>query len=641
MRDLKPIAVKNVSLEKGLLSERMRVIREEVIPYQWRALNDEVPHAEPSHAMENLRIAAGEGEGVHRGFVFQDSDLAKWLEAVGYRLATHPDPELERTADEAIALLARAQEADGYLNSYYTIMKPDQRWTNLRDDHELYCAGHFIEAAVAYYEGTGKRELLDIVCRFVDLIDSVFGLEPGKLKGYPGHQEIELALVRLYSVTADKKHLNLAKFFIDQRGQEPHYFAEEAQKRGQKSPYWYTWGHEYNQSHLPVRQQTTAVGHSVRAMYMYSAMVDLAKAANDPGLLEASKTLWQNVVSKRMYITGGLGSQEFGEGFSTDYDLPSDTAYTETCAAIGLVFWAHRLLQIEPRGEYGDVLESALFNGVLSGISLDGQRFFYVNPLEVVPEIIARRKDHSHVRPTRQSWFGCACCPPNIARLVASIGRYMYSTEGDSLYVHLYGDSNATVEIAGTNLGIRQETEYPFAGQIKFTVTAEQTLDATFYLRIPGWCQGWSLRVNGELLTSPAIEDGYLKLSRPWNHGDSVELSLEMPIERVRSNPLVRETMGKVALRRGPLVYCLEETDNGENLSALFLSGEDELMVDFDQDLGLPAIIGYAKRLASRTQDLYTTEEPEIETVQIKAIPYFAWDNRKPGEMLVWLGESF
>lgn len=640
MRNFQPLAVKDVALNKGLLSERMRVIREEVIPYQWKALNDQVPGAEPSHAIENLQIAAGEKEGVHHGFIFQDSDVAKWLEAVGYRLATHPDPELEKTADEVIELLGRAQEEDGYLNSFFTIMRPEGRWTNLRDDHELYCAGHLIEAAVAYYEGTGKRNLLDIVCRFVDLIDSVFGPEPGKLKGYPGHQEIELALIRLYHVTGDEKHLKLAKFFIDQRGQQPHYFVQEWEKRGETGKSWYAWPLEYQQSHLPVREQTKAVGHSVRAMYMYSAMVDVARETNDVELMDVAKGLWRNVVSKQMYITGGVGSQEYGEGFSTDYDLPSDTAYTETCAAIGLVFWAQRLLQVEPKAEYADVLERALFNGVLSGISLDGQRFFYVNPLEVVPEVISRRRDHFHVRPTRQSWFGCACCPPNIARLVASVGKYMYGVEGNSLYVHLYGDNTAEAVWAGKNVTLRQETDYPYEGEVKVSIEAPEAVDGVLYLRIPGWCQEWNVKVNGEIVTSPTLEEGYLKLARVWTNGDTIELSLAMPVMRVRSNALVRETIGKVALQRGPLVYCLEEQDNGANLAALILPAESEFIVEFEEELNVPILRGEAKRYVSNTDELYTTAEPKAETVTITAIPYFAWDNRKSGEMLVWLREG-
>ena len=382
------------------------------------------------------------------------------------------------------------------------------------------------------------------------------------------------------------------------------------------------------------------MGHSVRAMYMYSAMVDVARETNDVELMDVAKGLWRNVVSKQMYITGGVGSQEYGEGFSTDYDLPSDTAYTETCAAIGLVFWAQRLLQVEPKAEYADVLERALFNGVLSGISLDGQRFFYVNPLEVVPEVISRRRDHFHVRPTRQSWFGCACCPPNIARLVASVGKYMYGVEGNALYVHLYGDNTAEAVWAGKNVTLRQETDYPYEGEVKVSIEAPEAVDGVLYLRIPGWCQEWNVKVNGEIVTSPTLEEGYLKLARVWTNGDTIELSLAMPVMRVRSNTLVRETIGKVALQRGPLVYCLEEQDNGANLAALILPAESEFIVEFEEELNVPILRGEAKRYVSNTDELYTTAEPKAETVTITAIPYFAWDNRKSGEMLVWLREG-
>jgi len=383
---VKPLQPSQVRIEDPLWSRVEHLVREVVIPYQYEALHDRIPNVEPSYAIRNFRIAAGLEEGEFGGMVFQDSDVAKWLEAVGYSLMAHPDPELEWRADEVIDLVAMAQHPDGYLNTYFTVKEPGKRWTNLLDCHELYCAGHMIEAAVAYYLATGKRKLLEVVCKFVDHIDTVFGDGEGKLPGYDGHQEIELALVKLYGVTGDEKHLRLAKYFIDKRGTEPHFFLQEWERRGGISH----WGKvkrpvnlEYHQAHKPVRDQDVAVGHAVRAVYMYTAMADLARLTRDESLLAACDKLWNNIVTRQMYITGGIGSTHHGEAFTFDYDLPNDTVYAETCASIGLIFFASRMLQLRARGEYADVMERALYNTVLAGMAQDGRHYFYVNPLEV------------------------------------------------------------------------------------------------------------------------------------------------------------------------------------------------------------------------------------------------------------------
>jgi len=393
---LDPLLIKNVRVKDEFWAKRLQQVREVLIPYQWEALNDRIPAVEPSHAIENFRIAAGEKEGEFYGWVFQDSDVAKWLEVVGYCLMNHSDQELERLADDVVELMANAQQPDGYLNTYFTIKEPAGRWTNLRGNHEMYCAGHMIEAAVAYYEATGKRKLLDVVCRLADHIDAAFGPEPGKRRGYPGHEEIELALVKLYRATGEERYLRLSKYFIDERGQEPHYYDIEAKARGDNTPGG-KYDKAYSQAHLPVRKQTTAVGHAVRAMYLYSGMAAVAAETNDETLVTACKRLWNNLTKRQMYITGGIGSAVQGEAFTFDYDLPNDTAYTETCAAIGLVFWAHRMLHLDTDGEYADVMERALYNGALSGISLDGKKYFYVNPLEVWPEACEKRQDQKHV----------------------------------------------------------------------------------------------------------------------------------------------------------------------------------------------------------------------------------------------------
>ncbi|AGB41651.1 hypothetical protein Halha_1714 [Halobacteroides halobius DSM 5150] len=644
---LKSISVKDVDINGGLLGEKNELVREKVIPYQWQALNDELPNTEPSHAIENFKIAAGEAEGEFKGMVFQDSDVAKWLEAVAYQLATNPDSELEKTADEVIDLIAKAQQPDGYLNTYYIIEAPDKRWQDLEECHELYCAGHMIEAAVAYYQATGKKKLLDVVCRFADHIDQTFGPQEDKLQGYPGHQEIELALVKLYRVTDEERYLNLAKFFIDERGKEPHYFDLEWEERG-KTTYWpdfrsLTEDKTYHQSDRPVREQEVAKGHAVRAVYMYSGMADIAAETGDQSLVEACERLWANTTQKQMYITGGIGSSGYGEAFSFDYDLPNDTAYAETCAAIGLMFWAHRMLHLDLDSQYADVMERALYNGVLSGMSQDGEKFFYVNPLEVWPEACEERKDKEHVKPTRQKWFGCACCPPNIARLLASIGEYIYSTDEQAAYIHLYTASVTEFEIDGTSVELDQETDYPWDENITITVNPREEVEFTLALRIPDWCESAELKVNGRTLELDSIIDnGYVEVNRSWSKGDQIELVLAMPVKRVYSNPKLRENVGKVALQRGPIIYCLEEADNGNNLPAISLPQDKELTVEYKDDLldGVTVIKGQGYKIANSEDKLYSTTDYQKEPIKIKAVPYFAWDNRELGEMLVWLREG-
>ena len=435
VKTIVPVPEDQVKLLAGFWRSRQELVRTEAIPYQWEALNDAIPDVEPSHAIQNLRVAAGDATGTHRGFVFQDSDVAKWLEAVGHILQQGRDPALETKADSVIELLERVQQADGYLNSYYQVNKPDERWSNLRDDHELYCAGHLIEAAVAYSNATGKDAILRVARRLADHLWDRFGPAPEKIPGYSGHPEIELALTKLYAATQERRYLDLARFFVDERGRQPNFFIEEAKHRNDTRPYH----PEYAQNHLPVREQDTAEGHAVRAMYLFSGAADVACEFDDLSLKEALTGLWDNVTQKRMYVTGGVGSSAWGEAFTLDYDLPGDRAYAETCAAIGLVFWGQRMLRLDGDGKYADVIERALYNGVLSGMSFDAQRYFYVNPLEVWPEAAARRHDMHAVKVERQPWFGCACCPPNLSRLLASLSGYVYGMDpgGDGLFVHL------------------------------------------------------------------------------------------------------------------------------------------------------------------------------------------------------------
>lgn len=625
------------------------LVRDVVVPYQWEALNDRVEGAEPSHAVRNFKIAAGEAEGEFHGFVFQDSDVAKWLEAVAYLLEEKRDPELEAVADEMIALIGRAQQPDGYLNTYYTIKEPGNRWTNLTECHELYVAGHMIEAGVAYYEATGKRNLLDIVCRIADNIADTFGDGPGQIAGYDGHQEIELALVKLYRATGETKYLNLSKYFVDKRGTRPSFFEAEADKRG-RTTHWHKGkiriDHAYFQAHKPVREQDKAVGHAVRVVYMLSGMADVALETGDESLAEACRKLWDNITTRQMYVTGGIGSMVHGEAFSVDYDLPNDTVYSETCASIGLIFTAQRMLRMNPDAKYAEAMERALYNTVLAGMARDGRSFFYVNPLEVDPAVCeGRNHNYNHVKPVRQEWFGCACCPPNVARLLASLNSYVYGVNGDTIYSHLFIGSEAEFEWGGSRVAVSQQSGVPWEGNVSYHVKTNRPATFGLAIRIPRWSAGAALTVNGKAVdVKAAMEQGYAVIRREWSDGDKMELTLGMPVMRVRSHPLVKPNAGKVALQRGPLVYCLEEADNGPLLGRLMLPREAELLVARKEELagGVDAIEAMALRLEAESwgDDLYGADRDiRMKEKAVTFIPYFAWANRGKGEMAVWVKE--
>lgn len=643
MQTITKVPKSQVKLTDSFWEKRVEVVEKELIPYQWKALNDKLPNTEPSHAIENFKIAAGDADGEFYGMVFQDSDVAKWLEAVAYSLENNPNEDLENLADELINLLEKAQQADGYLNTYYTVKEPAKRWSNVRGNHELYCAGHLIEAAVAYYEATGKRKFLEIMCNYADYIATVFGDGPDQIAGYPGHQEIELALIKLYKVTGQKTYLNLSKYFIDQRGKTPHFYDVEAEKRGDSNPFWWNNDPAYSQAHLPVREQTKAVGHSVRAIYMYTAMADLAAETNDPSLKKACKALWKNVTRKQMYITAGVGSTEYGEAFTFDYDLPNDTSYTETCASIALVYWADRMLKLEKKAEYADILERALYNGTISGMDLDGKRFFYVNPLEVTPEVANGRADHKHIKTERQPWFGCACCPPNIARLITSVGRYIYTAEESTIFIHQFTGNESVFNVEGTSVKLNQVTNYPWYGNVDITVKPEQATTFTIAVRLPGWCDGATVSVNGKSTIAESVnKDGYVYLTREWNEDDLIHLHFPMPIERIHANPKVRENAGKIALQRGPIVYCLEEIDNNSDLQSIYLPTGSKLKAYYDSDFldGVVYLSGEAERKLTESSDtLYSKNPYPSKPIHFKAIPYYAWCNRTPGEMRVWIKE--
>lgn len=569
--------------------------------------------------------------------IFWESDLAKWLEAASYVLATHPDRKLNDAVDHVISLLEHAQQPDGYLNAYFTVVEPERRWTNLRDWHELYCAGHLIEAAVAHHDATGQRTLLDIACRYANYIDSVFGPEAEKRRGYCGHEEIELALVKLYRATGLQRYLNLARFFVEERGRQPHYFDIEARERGEDPKDFWAKTYEYNQSHLPIREQSAAVGHAVRAMYLYCAAADLVRETGDESLLAALERFYESVVHRQMYITGGIGPGRHNEGFTADYDLPNDTAYAETCAAIGLFLWMHRMLHIRLDSRFSDVMERVVYNGVMSGLALDGQHYFYENPLAV-----DRSNEHFRSKPHhRQAWFGTACCPPNISRLLASLGSYVYSTSETDAYIHLYVQSQAQAVINGQAVTLSQVTNYPWDGEINITVDLDIPLVFGLNLRIPGWCRSWSLTINGEPFAGTPTR-GYVRVERRWVAGDNVSLKLEMPVERIYADPKVAANRGRVALQRGPIVYCLEGVDNGDNLDQIVLPRDSELEAVFEPDLlgGVVTISGIALRASGENQPgIYAQQPVDMTGFTFRAIPYCMWDNRASGDLLVWVRE--
>jgi len=615
---LHPVPHKQVELHEGFWSDRARINREMTLPYQLQQM-------EETGRIDRFRIAAGRIKKDMTGIYFNDSDVYKWMEAAAYSLATHPDAQLDSKLDDVIELVAAAQQDDGYLNTHFRVIEPEKKWQNLRTYHELYCAGHLFEAAAAHFEATAKRSLLDVACKFADHIDNVFGY--GKRAGVPGHEEIELALVKLYHVTGEQRYLKLAQFFIDTRGQQPNALVEEAKAAGQAD-----FSPEYCQAHMPVREQSVVVGHAVRAMYLFCGMADLYNETGDNSLLKALVRLWHNLVYKRMYITGGIGSTARNEGFTNDYDLPNESAYAETCAAIGSVFWNHRMLMATGETRFADVMELALYNGVVSGVGLDGKTFFYENPL---------RSRGTH---RRQPWFACACCPPNIARLLASISGYIYSTGKERLCVNLYAASSAKVEIAGQEVNVRQDTAYPWDGGVRITLDTAAPVEFTLCLRVPRWCKDASITVKGEPVRTTTNGD-WLNVRRRWSAGDTVELSLAMPAVRMETSPHVEADYNRIALQRGPLVYCFEQADNGGELFQISLPSTARVKAELRKEMLGGAVVlealGEAPDLSDWDEILYrpATQSGAVSR-KFVAVPYCLWANRQAGEMAVWINGS-
>ncbi len=647
----KNINLNDIKIEDGLFAGYQDLVIKTVLPYMHDMLEDKVEGAEKSHAIENFRIAAGRTKGKFYGMVFQDSDVAKWIEACAYSLCVKPDKELEKTVDEVIEIIKEAQQEDGYLNTFFTVKEPQHKWQNLRECHELYCEGHMIEAAVAYYDATGKDVLLNVMRKMADHTYNVFvkhsEYEDLDVNGaIPGHPEIELALMRLYKVTGDEKYQELAKLFIDNRGNKDSYFEKESQRRG-----WNHWGDypedkEYTQNHKPVREQDVAVGHAVRAVYLYSGMADVAVSSNDEELFDACDTLFNDIANRQIYITGGIGQTSHGEAFSKDYDLPNDTVYAETCASIGLMFFANRMLNIKPCSKYADIMERALYNTVLGGIQLDGKKFFYVNPLEVNPGLSGKPGIYEHVLPVRPKWFGCACCPPNLARLITSLGNYVSSYNDDTIMEHLFVGGSAKYNLAGNEVMIDTITDYPKSGNVKYIIKKSEK-EFTLAVRIPGYtrnCDGTyaaKIKVNGkECDITKIMSDGYAYIKHDFKDGDTVLCEFKIEPKVVYANPFVRQDAGKAAIVRGPVTYCVESLDNGNALlQTLRIKTSD---TSFKESAGegmlrdkiILDVSGYA---AKADNELYSCKKPEFSEKTIRMIPYYAWGNRGENQMSVWI----
>lgn len=574
-----------VTVTSPFWSERRQQIAEDVVPYQWQVINDEIDIAVPddpagnqsvesrSHAIENLRIAAGERDGEFHGMVFQDSDVYKWLEEAAYVLAYHPDSELEELCDNLIELIARAQDDDGYLDTPYQIRSGEwehrERFSLIGQSHEMYVMGHFIEAAVAYHGVTGNMLVLDVACKMADCLDRHFGPEDGKIHGADGHPEIELALAKLYRATGERRYLDLASYLLDVRGADPDFYRREFEEVDGDGIFegLDRFPPTYLQAAKPVREQTTADGHAVRVGYLLTGMASVANLTGDDGLLKAAKRLWRNIVAKRMYVTGAVGSTHVGESFTYDYDLPNTTMYGETCASVAVAMAGRELLSADPDAQYADIIERELFNGALAGISLDGRQYYYVNGLEITPEG-TDNPDRHHVLAERVDWFGCACCPANIARLIASIDRYLYTEldGGATVLAHQFVANEAQFD---SGLTVRQTSNYPWSGHIEFDVALppdSSLAQVRFGVRVPSWSsRNFSFTVDRSHVNARP-EQGFVYFTVRRGSNLKLTLDLDMSIRKVRANSHVASDAGKVAVMRGPLVYCAEQIDNPGDL---------------------------------------------------------------------------
>lgn len=633
-----------------------KLIAEKAIPYQWQVLNDQADITvaddpqnaglfKGSHAVENFRIAAGLKTGHHFGYPFQDTDVYKWLEAAAYSFSYHPDPDLRKITDKLIDLIASCQEPDGYLSTYFQIEAPERKFKRLAQSHELYTMGHYIEAGIAYYQNTGNQKALEIATRMADCIDQHFGLAEGKIPGYDGHPEIELALARLYEETGEKRYLKLAHYFLTQRGVDPSFFEKQIKADGDSTdrdiiPGMRNFSLAYYLADKPIAKQQYANGHAVRVVYLCTGMAYVARYTGDQELLAACHRFWRDIVSRRMYITGNIGSTTTGEAFTYDYDLPNDTNYGETCASVGMAFFARQLLNIEAKGEYGDVLEKELFNGVISGIALDGTHFFYVNPLEADPQASKGNPGKKHILTRRMSWFEVACCPTNLARLVASVENYLYTVVDGNLL-----SSQFIANEADFNFGIHvsQTNHFPWAGQIHYEISNPNDRHFKFGIRIPSWsAKQFEIKINGQSVDL-SVQDGFIYVP-VTTEKMTIDLALDMTIKFMRANNRTRADFDKFAVQRGPIVYAAEQADNQAPLWLNQVAiGHHPATYQYEEKLltGVGTITLQAQRpqLDDLESPLYqpVTTATKPKTTRLKLIPYYAWANRKEGQMTVWL----
>ncbi|MCO7127481.1 glycoside hydrolase family 127 protein [Sporolactobacillus shoreicorticis] len=645
---------KNILLTDKFWKRYRDLVKKKMIPYQWSVMNDQadikitkergdhrIP-SEKSHAVANFEIAAGKQKGGHYGYVFQDTDAYKWLEAVAYLLTAEPDRQLQKVADRLVDLIADAQQDDGYLVTFFIIEAPERKFKRLKQSHELYSMGHYIEAGIAYYEATGSQKALNIAKRMADCIHEHFGPGKEQIHGFDGHPEIELALAKLYEATGNEQYLELARYFLYQRGQDPQFLDRQIEADG--ADRHLIAGMEgfplsYYQADQPILDQKTAEGHAVRVAYLCTGMAHVAKLTHDDRLYEACKRLWKNIVGKRMYITGGIGATSVGESFTFDYDLPNDTMYCETCASVAMSFFARRMLEIEPKGEYADVLEKELFNSTISGVSLDGEHFFYVNPLEVSKEASQKDPGKSHVMFERQNWFGCACCPPNLARLIASVDQYIYTVDPEekTIYSHQFIANRASFE---QGITIEQSNNYPWDGTISYTVSNPEKARFKFSVRIPGWsAQCYDFYLSGKKISKEA-HNGYA-IFDVTDERLELELKLDMRVREMQADNHVKTNLNKVAIQRGPIIYCMEEADNTTPLNLYQLPKEVFFTENYEPDLlrGVVAIEADALRDEPDDADAslyHEYQQAKKQMKRVRFIPYYAWINRKSGEMQVW-----
>jgi len=574
------------------------------------------------------RAAAGQTSG-HEGWFFNDSDIYKVIEGAANILAHQRDEQLEAQIDDWISKIVAAQRDDGYLNTYFQLNPTLEPWTQ-DQFHELYCLGALCEAGIAYHQATGKRALLDTAIKLADNADAVFG--PSKRPQAPEHPEVELALIKLWRATGTDRYLALAAFFLEQRG------------RHENRTSW----KEYAQDHLPIREQSELVGHGVRAMYLYAALTDMAGVNGDEGYIQALHRLWNDLVTRKLYVTGGLGVWQYDEGFAAPFHLPNEQAYAESCASIGLAFWSHRLALLHHDARFIDTLERVLYNSMPAGVSLDGQKFLYANPLasrgpdSFQSAGVAQGQSRSH----RQEWFRCACCPPNILRFLAELGSYIYAHSDNAVYVNLYIAGQAEFDLGGSRLAITQDGHYPWDGHVEFTIQPPTATHFDLFLRLPDWCAAPRLTLNGKPIQPDDTARGYAQLAREWQPGDVVALDLPMPVQRIQAAPHLHENAGRITLQRGPIVYALETADNPDGVWNIALPHDADITAEHRADLlgGVTVLSGPAlRRGPDDDHRLYrpaTSQPPSTSPATFTAIPYAVWDNRDPGEMVVWLPED-